>query len=150
MTESLLAECPECGATNRIPTAKAGHGARCGKCQEPLPLVGPDFPVTVGETDFHEQVLHSQLPVLVDFWAPWCGPCRQMSPLLSDFAREMAGKVKVVKINTDENRILANQFSIRSIPALMLFNHGQLKDQLSGSMSYSGLKDWVSRILGTA
>ncbi len=132
----ILVKCKNCGTMNRIPADKMHLKARCGKCKAPLVL--DDFsggvPVTVTDTNFEMEVLRSSVPVLMDCWAPWCGPCRMVSPIVEEIAREMAGSLKVGKLNVDENPVIATRFQIRSIPTLLIFNNGRLVDQIVGAM----------------
>ena len=94
--------------------------------------------ITATETNFNEQVLRSPQPVLVDFWAEWCGPCKMIAPLLDEIAREKAGSVKVAKVNVDQNQSLSSKYNIRAIPSLLLFKNGQLRDQVTGMTSKIG------------
>jgi len=110
--------CPSCGAKNRLRTPTPGQVPVCGACKNPLPWI-----VEADERSFPQEVAGAPL-VLVDFWAPWCGPCRLVAPVLEALAREHAGKLKVVKVNTDQNPRLAGQYRVMSIPTLMLFQKG--------------------------
>ena len=100
-----------------------------------------------GAASWKTDVLESTLPVVVDFWAEWCGPCKMLAPVLDDLAAEMADKIKVAKVNVDENRDLATQFSIRSIPCLLVFKGGQVKGQMVGAMNKTQLKDKLAAYL---
>src|SRR5262245_28282812 len=117
--EAQLIPCPACGATNRVPAQKLVEGLapRCGRCKAPLPA-GRD-PVTVTDATFVEQVERSPLPVLLDMWAAWCGPCRMVAPVVEELAKEMAGWVRVAKLDVDENPATAARFGVRSIPTLL-------------------------------
>jgi thioredoxin 2 len=136
--------CSECGTTNRIPDERVKDDPTCGKCKK---KVFPRHPVAATDASWKSQVEDSPIPVLVDFWAPWCGPCRAVAPVLDQIAESRGGKLKIVKLNVDENPRVAGQHGIRSIPALMLFRGPLLVDQKLGAMPKEQLELWLSRYL---
>jgi len=123
--------CPACGATNRVPVDRVAQGLApvCGKCRAPLP-VGKPQPVT--DASFAQDVERSPVPVLVDAWAPWCGPCHMIAPVIDQLAAELAGRVRVVKLNVDDNPRTAARFDLRSIPTLLVLKDGREVDRLVG------------------
>ena len=114
--------CPLCQSLNRVDLARLERGPVCGSCQRPLLL---DRPIAVTDEDFERVVRETEVPVMVDFYADWCGPCRMMAPMLDEFARERAGEVLVLKLNTDQNPVTPQRFGIRGIPTLIAFQRGQ-------------------------
>ncbi len=142
--EQVELTCPACGTRNRLPATRLGERARCGRCRQPLP---GGVPRPVDERTFARDVLASPVPVLVDFWAPWCGPCRAMEPVLEGLARNRAGTLQVAKVNVDENPGLARQFGIQGIPALRLFAGGRVVGELTGAVPASDLERWLERTL---
>jgi thioredoxin 2 len=124
--------CPACGATNRVDPAALAQGRRpvCGRCKAPLAVSAA--PVTVTDTTFAAEVERSPVPVLVDLWAAWCQPCRTLAPVLDELASEMAGRIRVAKLNVDDNPVTAARFSVRSIPTLLAFKDGQEVDRIVG------------------
>jgi thioredoxin 2 len=131
--ESTLIRCPACGARNRVPGDKVARGLRprCGRCRTPLAPAG-DGPVTVTDATFAAEVERSPLPVLLDAWAPWCGPCKMIAPVIEELAAEMSGRVRVGKLNVDENPATAARFNLRSIPTLLLLERGREIDRIIG------------------
>jgi len=132
MAEPLLIRCPECGATNRVPQEKIDQGLKpvCGRCKKGLAQAIP--PLVVTDATFAADVEGAALPVLVDAWAPWCGPCRMIAPVIEQLASEMAGRVRVTKLNVDENPLTASRFGLRSIPTLLLIKDGREIDRMLG------------------
>jgi thioredoxin 2 len=128
--------CPGCRAKNRVPTGKVNEKARCGKCGAALETTGlfTGRPVLVNDRDFETVVLKSPLPVLMYAWAPWCGTCQSVGPVIDDFARDAAGRVRVARLNVDTSPALANRFHIMSVPFLFIFDNGQLKESMPGGL----------------
>jgi thioredoxin 2 len=140
----MVVTCPECGRKNRVPAAHAG-APRCGACGRRLP-----WTAEAGDDTFIEVVEGSGIPVLVDFWAPWCAPCHAVSPVLEDLAHELAGKVKLVKVNVDEAPKLADRFAIQHVPTLLVMSRGQAVAQRSGAAPAPVLRAWVGEALAVA
>ncbi len=149
MADTELIRCPACGANNRVERQKIlrGNEPVCGRCKKPLPLTTK--PITVTDATFVTEVEHSALPVLVDMWAPWCGPCRMIAPILEELAGEMAGRVRIAKLNVDENQTTAGRFSVRSIPTLLVMKSGREVDRLVGVMPKAELKQRLERVIAS-
>jgi len=130
-TDALHITCAHCGATNRVPAARLAEDPTCGRCGqallagEPVELTDANFEAVVGKTD---------LPVVVDFWAPWCGPCRMMAPAFEQAAAQLKGRALLVKVNSDDNPLTSSRFGIRSIPTLVKLDHGRELDRRSGAL----------------
>ena len=137
-----LVRCLSCGATNRLPVDEIARGKKavCGRCKTPLAAAGP---VTVNDATFAAEVERAPLPVLVDMWAPWCGPCRTVAPIVEQIAAEMAGRVKVAKMNVDDNPATSARFGVRSIPTLLVFKGGSEVDRIVGAQPKAAI---VSRL----
>jgi len=137
---STIIICPNCGRKNRVRPSPSGF-PRCKVCHAALPWIVDASPET-----FDEEI-RSSLPVLVDFWAPWCGPCRMISPLVEETGRENASRLKVVKLNVDEAPAISNRYGVRGIPLLVLFRDGAEADRLVGAVPRQQLHQWLERHL---
>jgi thioredoxin len=133
MVDQTVVRCPVCGQINRVDAEKVGQGLqpKCGNCRAPLVIVN-NGPVMVSDATFRELVEKSNQPVLVDFWAPWCGPCHALAPTIEQLAKDFSGRIRVAKLNTDENPQIASRFMIQSIPTLILFLNGHELDRMIG------------------
>lgn len=138
---SEIVACPRCGTKNRVPTAAGGH-PRCGSCQRDLPWL-----VAAGDGDFAEVVERSGTPVLLDCWAPWCGPCHSVAPLVERLAEQYAGRLKVVKVDVDRAPGVAGRLGVQGIPALFLVRDGEVREQLVGARPLPDLEAAVERLL---
>jgi thioredoxin 2 len=125
---SHVVECPSCAAKNRVPAVSPGH-PRCARCHVDLPWL-----IDAGDSDFDQAVAGKQL-VLVDLWAPWCGPCRMVAPILEKLSREFAGQIKVVKVNVDESPRVAQRYNARSIPMMLFMRDGEVVNTVVGAQS---------------
>ena len=140
MSDEII-RCPHCGRRNRVPAVASGT-PRCGHCHEPLPWI-----VDAGDASFAQVVEAASVPVLVDFWAPWCGPCRMVSPALQQLAGEMPGKLKLVKVNVDDSPRLQQRFGVQSIPTLMVFRGGKITARQAGAAPVATLRTWLEQSL---
>ncbi|MBI5891227.1 MAG: thioredoxin TrxC [Nitrosomonadales bacterium] len=143
MSDSKHIVCPHCDAVNRVPAAKLTAQPACGKCRQPLFTA---HPVELNEGNFMRHIGNSDIPVLVDFWAPWCGPCRMMAPAFEKAAQRLEPEMRVVKLNTEEAQQIAMQYNIQSIPTLAIFKGGKEVSRKLGAMDAPLIEAWVKTI----
>jgi len=140
MSESVHIVCPHCTAVNRIPAARTAEGPRCGKCKQAL---FNTHPVALQARSFRRHIERNDIPVVVDFWAAWCGPCKMMAPAFEQAARQLEPQVRLAKLDTDAERDIAAGFGIRSIPTLVMFRNGREIARQAGAMGASDIVRWV-------
>jgi thioredoxin 2 len=140
MSDSLHLVCPHCDAVNRLPAARLAEGGNCGQCKKPL-FTGQ--PLELRQHNFETHASRSDIPLVVDFWAPWCGPCRMMAPAFARAAATLEPGFRLAKVNTEDEGPLAARFDIRSIPTLVVFRRGQEIARQSGAMDGANLIRWV-------
>jgi len=140
VSDPLHIVCPHCNTTNRVPTERAGSRPRCGNCHQAL---FNGHPVELDEAGFERHIAANDLPVVVDFWAPWCGPCRSMAPEFEKAAGILEPAARLVKVNTEVAQSLAQRFNIRSIPTMALFRGGREVARQSGVMGATAIASWV-------
>src|SRR5579859_7674521 len=145
-TKGIVVPCPSCGQRNRLPYAQLGAETRCGKCR--TPLGAPSAPIeTPDSSAFDAIVAKSSLPVVVDFWAPWCGPCRMVAPELAKVASRRAGQYVIVKVNTDALPDLGERFRVRSIPTMAVFVHGREAGRTAGARPAPEIEAFIESTL---
>lgn len=139
---SHVVPCPSCGTRNRVPAVAKGV-PKCSQCHSALPWIA-----NADDENFQRVADSSKVPVVLDLWAPWCGPCRMVSPALETLAREKAGRIKLVKVNVDNSPMTQAQFRVQSIPTLIIFDKGRQVGRQSGALPLNQLRAWVDRSLG--
>lgn len=140
MTDLLHLPCPSCDGINRIPASRLGDQPKCGRCKQPLFQAKP---IELKSSNFLKQIQHSDIPVLVDFWAPWCGPCKMMAPAFEQAAQQLEPKFRLAKVNTESETDLGTKYGIRSIPTLALFHRGKEVARQAGAMGASDIVLWA-------
>src|SRR3984885_6611158 len=137
----MIRNCPTCGKANRIPARHLSDTGRCGSCKSPLPPLNE--PLDVDDNSFAQVVAEAKVPILTDFWAEWCGPCRMAAPEVRELAREMAGKALVLKVNTEEHPQVAARFGVQSIPNFVVLRDGKVVFQRAGLAPRAEMRRWL-------
>ncbi len=142
MNDSIQIVCPVCSKLNRVPQPRLAEGASCGACHKSL---FPAKPLSLDGSSLRRHIKKNDIPLVVDFWAPWCGPCKMMAPAFEQAAQQLGPTVRLAKLNTDEHPGAAAPYNIRGIPTLILFKRGNEVDRSSGAMNLSQLTGWIGQ-----
>jgi len=140
MDDMIHIVCPACASINNVPSARLTQGPRCGKCKN---MLFSGHPVELTSATFERHLSRSDIPVVVDFWAAWCGPCKMMAPAFAQAAVQLEPRVRLAKLNTEQEPAIAQQFGIRSIPTLVIFRGGREIARQSGALDINRLISWV-------
>lgn len=141
MSEYIHIVCPHCNGTNRIPSSKVPQEAKCGRCKK---SILDTRPIELTRDNLEQHLQKNDIPVIIDFWAPWCGPCKIMGPNFEKASANFKARVRFAKVNTEDQQSLGAHFNIRSIPTLVLFKNGKEVDRVSGALDASALTQWIN------